>query len=90
MGQGAPGNSARGHELALRVCANCHVVDSQASGPVPVGVPSFLAIAAGPGVSPEQIAGRIIVPHPPMPDVALTAAEIRDIVAYIMSLRRTN
>jgi hypothetical protein len=30
------------------------------------------------------------MPHPAMPGVSLTAAEIRDIVAYITSLRRTN
>lgn len=43
-----------------------------------------------PGGTPEQIAGRIIVPHPEMPGVSLTAAEIRDIVAYIVSLKRNN
>jgi mono/diheme cytochrome c family protein len=86
-GQGRNGNARLGHELALRLCANCHVVDSLASGPVPVGVPSFATIAAR-AESAEQIAGRIIVPHPPMPDATLSAPEIRDIVAYIMSLRR--
>jgi mono/diheme cytochrome c family protein len=37
-------------------------------------------------VSPALIAGGIIMPHPAMPGVQLTVPEIRDIVAYILSL----
>jgi hypothetical protein len=39
-------------------------------------------------VTAERLAGAIIVPHPAMPGVQLTAAEIRDVVAYILSLKR--
>jgi hypothetical protein len=55
-----------------------------------VDVPSFPAIANRPGASAEHIAGRIIVPHPPMPGIPLTSAEIRDIVAYILTLKRND
>jgi hypothetical protein len=51
-------------------------------------VPSFPTIASRPGISAEHLAGRIIIPHPAMPGVPLTTAEIRDIVAYILSLRK--
>jgi mono/diheme cytochrome c family protein len=34
----------------------------------------------------EHLVGRIIVPHPPMPIMQLTTAEIRDIIAHVMSL----
>ena len=78
----------RGHALAARLCTNCHVIDRQASGPMRADVPTFVAIANRPGSTAEQLAGRIIVPHPAMPGVPLTAAEIRDIVTYIISLRR--
>jgi hypothetical protein len=43
-----------------------------------------------PGVTAEHLAGKIIIPHPAMPGVPLTSAEIRDIVAYIMSLKRND
>jgi hypothetical protein len=39
------------------------------------------------GASAQQLAGRIIVPHPAMPGVPLTLNEIRDLVTYIMSLK---
>jgi cytochrome c len=51
-------------------------------------VPSFPSIANRPGASAEHLAGRIIVPHPAMPGVPLTRAEIQDIVAYIVSLKK--
>jgi hypothetical protein len=38
--------------------------------------------------TPERLAGRIIIPHPPMTATQLTVAEMRDIIAYIMSLKR--
>ena len=80
----------RGHELAARLCINCHVIDRQTSSPTRVDVPSFPAIANLSGVTAEHITGRIIVPHPAMPGIPLTSAEIRDIVAYIMSLQRND
>jgi cytochrome c len=84
------GDSRRGRELAQRLCTNCHVIAPEAAGPVRADVPSFPAIAGRPGVTAERIAGAIIIPHPAMPGVQLTTAEIRDIVAYILSLKRSN
>lgn len=80
----------RGHELATRLCVNCHIVGSETSGPVRADVPSFRTMGNRPGVTPEHLAGRIIIPHQAMPGVPLTATEIRDIVAYIMSLKRAD
>jgi mono/diheme cytochrome c family protein len=88
--QPGPGNPQRGRELAARLCVTCHVVDRKTSGPVRADVPSFLAIARRPGSTAEYLAGKIIVPHPAMPGVALTADEIRDIVAYIVTLKRSD
>jgi cytochrome c len=74
-------NPRRGHEVAARLCTNCHVVDAGTSGPIRTDVPSFPTIANRPGATAEHLAGRIVVPHPAMPGVSLTAEEIRDIVA---------
>jgi len=85
--QSGPGDARHGHELAARLCINCHVIDRQTST-IRADVPSFPTIASRPGISAEHLAGRIIIPHPAMPGVPLTTAEIRDIVAYILSLRK--
>lgn len=63
-------------------------IDREGQGVIRADVPSFPTIANRPGANAEHIAGKIIVPHPAMPSVSLTAAEIRDIVAYVVTLRR--
>ena len=78
----------RGRILAERVCVACHVV-SKAPATVAIDVPSFPAIANKPGQSMETIAGRIVIPHPPMIAVPLTREEIVNVVAYIMTLKDT-
>ena len=85
--QSVPGDTQRGLELSERFCTNCHSVKANPGGPVKADVPSFTSIANRPGVTPELLAGRIIVPHPAMPGVPLTAQELREIIAYILSLK---
>jgi len=77
----------RGQELARRLCANCHATEPNSGQAINPDVPSFAAIAKQPNVTAERLAGRIIVPHPAMPNTQLTVAEIRDVIAYIMALK---
>jgi cytochrome c len=77
----------RGHELAQKLCAGCHLIAPAATAATNPDVPSFASIARRQGNTAERLAGRIIVPHPPMPDTHLTVAELRDIVAYVLSLK---
>jgi mono/diheme cytochrome c family protein len=79
-------DAPEGHELAERLCTNCHAV-APGSTSGRSDVPSFTTIAKLPGLTPERLVGAIIIPHPPMPGIPLTTSEIRDIVAYIISLR---
>jgi len=75
---------AQGKTIAQRWCAACHVVapdQTQAS----VDVPTFRDIAQR--KSGEQIKIFLIDPHPKMPDMSLSRAEIADIVGYIESLK---
>jgi cytochrome c len=88
--QSVPGDVQRGRELSERLCSNCHKVNADAAGPVSTDVLSFPSIANRPGVTAESLAGRIIFPHPAMPGVQLTVRELREVVAYILSLKRTN
>lgn len=77
----------KGRVLAERACVACHVVSAHAVSPVAADVPTFVAIANKPGQTMEAIAGRIVIPHPPMPAIALSREEIGNVVAYIMTLR---
>ena len=80
-------DAQKGRALAERACVACHVVSGPAVSPVAADVPTFMAIANKPGQTMEAIAGRIVIPHPPMPAIALSREEIGNVVAYIMTLR---
>lgn len=81
-----PYNALRGQRLASQLCATCHITGVVPADVTTTDVPSFSAIAKRSGMTLEAIAGKIIVPHPAMPGVPLTADEIRDLAAYIASL----
>lgn len=81
-------DAAAGRMLAERLCVGCHLIGgAEQSQTVPAGVPSFAAIARRPGQTATGVAGGIVVPHPPMPDIPLTRDEIADLAAYVISLR---
>jgi mono/diheme cytochrome c family protein len=80
-------DARRGQELSVRLCSSCHIVTPGSAATANADVPTFAAIARRPDTTAERLAGRIIVPHPPMPNTQLTVAEIRDIIAYILTLK---
>jgi len=77
---------AKGAQLARQWCANCHVINNNPSGGVPQGPPTFLAIARS-GTTADQLRAFLSHPHGAMPDLALTRAEIDDLIGYIATLR---
>jgi mono/diheme cytochrome c family protein len=82
----AGADAANGERLARQWCANCHVIDG--SGPsarLPQGPPSF-RVAAG-HLNPGELRAFLSHPHGAMPDLALSRAEIDDLIAYIEALR---
>ena len=82
-GGGAP---IDGHRLAQKLCSNCHDVGPSGASGRALPAPSFRAIANRAGQTAVALAGSIIMPHPDMPNVPLTRAEVRSLVAYIGSL----
>ena len=87
VAQSGPPDPLVGRELAGRLCSGCHATDPEGAVVARSDVPSFVAIARSPNVSAERLAGSIIMPHPAMPGIALTRTEIRDLIAYILSLK---
>jgi mono/diheme cytochrome c family protein len=79
---------ARGREIAGRLCAGCHAIDGGGGGTVQGTVaPSFRALADRPYQTAESLQAFILTPGHPMPAMPLELAEIRDLVAYIRSLK---
>lgn len=84
----ARADASAGARMALQWCANCHVVNSSGSGPsapIPQGPPAFRTIAGR--MNPDQLRAFLSRPHGAMPDLALTRAEINDLIDYIETLK---
>jgi mono/diheme cytochrome c family protein len=87
--QGGQGNAAAGRAFALQVCTPCHVVSRHQLSPPRFAVgPTFDAIANDATTTPSALHAFLSTPHPTMPNLILTRREQRNIIAYIMSLKR--
>lgn len=91
------GSIAAGRRVALEVCSTCHLVSPDQPFPPMLNqhVPSFAEIANRPGTSPKSLQSFIASTHwdenripMTMPNMMLTADQRRDVVRYILSLRR--
>jgi mono/diheme cytochrome c family protein len=74
----------KGEIIAKRWCAACHLVAPEQKQAV-ADVPSFAAVARM-KLPTDSLKAFLSDPHPRMPNMNLTRAEIEDIVAYIHSL----
>jgi len=79
----AAGDADKGRALATSWCASCHDVTPGTARTD--AAPGFATLAKQ--RSPEALKGWLSAPHPPMPNLSLSRAEIDDIIAYLTSLR---
>jgi mono/diheme cytochrome c family protein len=82
------GNAQQGRDYAARVCAECHAVAGDVSGSPNTAAPPFFAIANTPGMTDMALAAFLFTPHRDMPNLIIPPADARDLIAYILSLRR--
>ena len=78
----------RGHALAARWCANCHVVERTAAAASANGLPTFPALAANPKTTSELLRATMTAQHGRMPDMSISKRDQDDLVAYVFSLRQ--
>jgi mono/diheme cytochrome c family protein len=90
-------SSEAGQTLALQLCSRCHAVlrgEGVTPNPEPlpfskVGTPlPFEDIANTPGVTEMALYAWLTTTHPTMPDIVLDKDELRNVVAYILSLKK--
>lgn len=83
------GDPGAGEQVAARECIGCHGIASARGSTVKgVYVPSFSEIAGRPGQSKESLQSFLSIPRHPMPGLMLREDEMRNVVAYILSLKR--
>jgi len=82
------GDLQRGRALAQRVCAECHAVGTQDISSPNARSPSFVTVAATPGMTATALNVMLHTSHRSMPNIILTAEETNGIIAYILSLKK--
>jgi len=84
-GGSAAADPERGRLLAQRWCVGCHVIGPDTPGGD--AGPALPTVARRLGTSFESLRNWLADPHPPMPDLKLSATEFDDIADYILSLK---
>ena len=86
--QAASGNPEAGRLYAREVCSPCHALTAEQASQRTIAIgPDFQTIANTPGMTTTALRAFLQSPHPKMPDLSLTRAEIDDLVDYIERLR---
>jgi mono/diheme cytochrome c family protein len=81
------GEVERGRELALALCANCHLNAGQGEKAGATGIPGFRAVANRPNQSREDVVRWLKSVPTMMPNHHLTQDEMQALSAFVMSLR---
>ena len=82
------GDAAAGHALAQRWCAVCHKVEAGAKQVEDVP-PTFESVAQMPSTTETSLKVWLQTSHPNMPNLRLSDGEMNDVVAYILSLKKS-
>jgi mono/diheme cytochrome c family protein len=80
---------AAGRDRALLICAVCHVVapDQQITPVLQPPAPDFHGIVNRPSTTADSLHDFLMTPHGKMPDPMLMDQQVKELVAYMMTLR---
>lgn len=77
-----------GLRIAREVCASCHAVEAGHDHSPRPQAPPFSQIARVPGMTTAALTVALRTSHETMPNIMLGDRELRDVTAYITSLRK--
>jgi mono/diheme cytochrome c family protein len=76
-----------GKTIAERWCASCHLVEREQKSAITDQAPPFASIARMPEFGPNKLALLLLQPHPNMPKLSLSRAEVISLADYIATLK---
>jgi mono/diheme cytochrome c family protein len=79
----------RGRLLARQVCAECHAVERNQYSSHYSLAPSFTAVARTSGMTGMALNVFLHTSHRYMPNLILSDEQVRGVIAYILSLKRS-
>jgi mono/diheme cytochrome c family protein len=79
---------AAGKKIAHAWCSTCHLVNPRTPTARDGKVPSFSSIARMNSTTEMSLEAFLSTPHARMPNYSLSQKEIRNVSAYILSMRK--
>jgi mono/diheme cytochrome c family protein len=84
------GSISEGREIARQMCADCHLLGDEAGLSTHANAPTFKDIANTPGMTGAALRASWQNWHKNMPNLIIAGEEADSLVAYILSLRKTD
>ena len=81
------GDPEAGFAVASDICAACHAIRPDEEVSPVAQAPRFVDVANTPGVSAMALFAWMTTSHPTMPNIVLEHEELRNVVAYVLSLK---
>lgn len=78
----------RGAAIAGQVCGQCHDISAGATPSQTFSAPSFVSVANRPDMTLGKLEQWLTSSHPSMPNYIFNETTVRDLAAYVMSLRQ--
>jgi mono/diheme cytochrome c family protein len=79
------GDAQAGFDYAKQVCSKCHGISAEDS-PLPQA-PRFRKVADQPGITATALTVWLQTSHPTMPNIIVEPQDMRNVIAYILSLK---
>jgi mono/diheme cytochrome c family protein len=81
------GDAAKGRAFAQQICSECHNIE-KGQRPSPNGLaPNFETIAKTPGLTAIALTAALRTSHRTMPNIIIPDDDLRNVVAYVLSLQ---
>ena len=78
-------NAQAGYTYAQAYCAKCHGISGEPS-PLPQA-PRFKIVAEQPGITAMSLQVWLQTSHPTMPNIIVEPKDMKNVIAYILSLK---
>jgi mono/diheme cytochrome c family protein len=81
------GDAAKGRAFVQQICSECHNID-KGQRPSPNGLaPNFETVARTPGLTAIALTAALRTSHRTMPNIIIPDDDLRNVVAYVLSLQ---
>ena len=77
----------KGATFAQQICAECHAVEAGQPRSPNGQAPTFETVAKTPGMTAIALTAILRTSHRTMPNIILADDDLRNVIAYIMSLK---